>query len=124
MLTLRYIQDNPQEVIEKLAKKRFNAQAIVDKVVALTEEKNQTQLKADNAKAEVNLLSKEIGQYMREVKPQVRASLCLPADDAFFYNEEREDLDRYAERILGWRFDQLRAQAIAHLTRLRGLAGR
>jgi seryl-tRNA synthetase len=65
MLTLRHIQDNPQEVVEKLAKKRFNAQAVVEKVVALTEEKNQTQLKADNAKAEMNLLSKEIGQYMR-----------------------------------------------------------
>ncbi len=65
MLTLRYIQENPQEVIEKLAKKHFNAREIVTSILELTETKNQTQVQADKAKAEMNNISKQIGQLMR-----------------------------------------------------------
>ena len=68
MLTLRYIQDHPQEVTEKLAKKRFDAKDIVASVIALTEEKNQTQIKADNARAEMKVLSREIGQHIQSGK--------------------------------------------------------
>ncbi len=65
MLTLRYIQENPQAVIDGLAKKRFDAREIVNSVIALTDTKNQTQVKADKAKAEMNTLSREIGIFMR-----------------------------------------------------------
>ncbi len=65
MLTLRYIQENPQEVIEKLAKKHFDAGVIVNSILELTETKNQTQVEADKAKADMNNLSKQIGQLMR-----------------------------------------------------------
>ncbi|HNU77928.1 MAG TPA: serine--tRNA ligase, partial [Prolixibacteraceae bacterium] len=66
MLTLRTIQENPQEVIEKLAKKKFDAREIVNSIIGFTEAKNQTQMQADRAKAELNALSREIGQLMRQ----------------------------------------------------------
>ncbi len=68
MLTLRTIQDDPQSVIEKLAKKQFDARKIVASIIELTATKNQTQVNADKAKAEMNLLSKETGNLMRSGK--------------------------------------------------------
>jgi seryl-tRNA synthetase len=68
MLTLRTIQENPESVIRKLAKKRFDAREIVNSIVALTGEKNQIQVKADKARAEMNQVAKEIGQLIREGK--------------------------------------------------------
>ena len=68
MLTLRTIQDDPQSVIEKLAKKQFDAREIVASIIELTATKNQTQVNADKAKAEMNLLSKETGNLMRSGK--------------------------------------------------------
>ncbi len=66
MLTLRYIQDAPGEVIGRLAKKRFDAREIVGRVVMLTETKNQLQVKVDKARADMNGLSRDIGIAMRK----------------------------------------------------------
>ena len=68
MLTLKYIQDNPQSVIDGLAKKRFDATAIVHSIISLTETKNLTQAKADKAKAEMNTVAREIGVMIRDGK--------------------------------------------------------
>jgi seryl-tRNA synthetase len=68
MLTLKYIQENPQKVIEGLAKKKFDACEIVNSIIVLTETKNQTQVQADNAKSELNNLSREIGNLVRAGK--------------------------------------------------------
>lgn len=65
MLSLKFIQENPGTVVEKLAKKRFDAGEIVSAIVSLTEARNQTQVKADKARSEMNLISKEIGLLMR-----------------------------------------------------------
>ena len=68
MLNLRFIQENPDLVIEKLEKKNFNATAIVGQISELYTTKNEIQVKADQVKAEMNKLSKEIGQLFREGK--------------------------------------------------------
>ncbi len=65
MLTLKYIQENPGEVIEKLAKRNFDAREIVTAITNLKEMRNQAQLKADEAKGELNRLSREIGALMK-----------------------------------------------------------
>lgn len=70
MLTLKYIQENPNEVIEKLAKRNFDAREIIQTILQLRETKNQTQVQADNAKAEMNRLSKEIGILFKEGKAE------------------------------------------------------
>ena len=70
MLTLKFIQDNPDLVVEKLKVKNFDAKAIVNEIIALYENKNQIQGKADSAKAEMNKISKEIGVLFKEGKTQ------------------------------------------------------
>lgn len=66
MLNLKFIQDNPELVIDKLKRKNFDASAIVSEIIELYQQKNILQGKADKAKAEMNQISKEIGQLFRE----------------------------------------------------------
>lgn len=66
MLNLRFIQENPELVIQKLQKKNFDASGIVGQMISLYKRKNEIQANADQAKAEMNRLSKEIGQMFRE----------------------------------------------------------
>ncbi|HEY3389108.1 MAG TPA: serine--tRNA ligase, partial [Prolixibacteraceae bacterium] len=68
MLNLKFIQENPELVIERLAVKRFDARAIVEKVIALYKRRNEVQIDAETQKAEMNQLSKEIGQLFKDGK--------------------------------------------------------
>ena len=68
MLNLKFIQDNPELVIEKLAVKRFDARAIVEKVIELYKRRNEVQNEAENQKAEMNRISKEIGLLIKDGK--------------------------------------------------------
>ncbi len=68
MLNLKFIQDNPELVIEKLQKKNFNASAIVGKIIELYQQKNKLQVQAEQAKAEMNKISAEVGNLMRQGK--------------------------------------------------------
>ncbi len=70
MLNLKFIQDNPEVVIEKLKKKNFDASEIVTTIIDLYQQKNKLQMQADAAKAEMNKLSKEIGLLFREGKKE------------------------------------------------------
>ena len=68
MLNLKFIQDNPELVIEKLKRKNFDASEIVSNIIDLNTKKNKLQGEADSAKAEMNKISKEIGILFREGK--------------------------------------------------------
>ena len=68
MLNLKFIQDNPELVIEKLAVKRFDARVIVEKVIELYKRRNEVQNEAEIQKAEMNRISKEIGLLIKEGK--------------------------------------------------------
>jgi seryl-tRNA synthetase len=68
MLNIRFIQDNPELVVEKLKRKNFDASEIVENILDLYQQKNKLQAEADTAKAEMNRISKEIGLLFREGK--------------------------------------------------------
>jgi len=68
MLHLKFIQENPALVIEKLKKKNFDATEIVSQITSLSARKNEIQANADQCKAEMNRISKEIGILIREGK--------------------------------------------------------
>lgn len=68
MLNLKFIQDNPELIIDKLRKKNFDAATIVENIIELYRQKNKLQVQAEDAKAEMNRISKEIGTLMREGK--------------------------------------------------------
>ena len=65
MLTLKRISDNPQEVINKLSRRGFNASDLVQKVLDLNDLRKSTQNQLDGSLSEVNRLSKEIGALMK-----------------------------------------------------------
>jgi len=70
MLNLKFIQDNPELVVEKLKKKNFDASSIVSEIIDLYKQKNTLQGLADKAKSEMNQISKEIGILFREGKKE------------------------------------------------------
>lgn len=69
MLLLSYIKENQEEVISGLKKRHFpDAEKTVSKVILLDEERRSTQQENDQALHEMNTLSRQIGQLMREGK--------------------------------------------------------
>lgn len=65
MLQVHFIRENKEEVITRLAKKNFDATAVVELVIALDEKRRNTQVELDNLLAESNKLSKDIGEMMK-----------------------------------------------------------
>lgn len=65
MLQIAVIREKREEVITALAKRNFDATAIVDSVIALDEKRRATQVELDNVLAESNKLSKDIGEMMK-----------------------------------------------------------
>ncbi|HOS45167.1 MAG: serine--tRNA ligase [Paludibacter sp.] len=68
MLTLKYINENTAEVIARLAKRNIKAEDIIAQVIDLDRQRKETQVAADNALAQSNTLSKEIGMLFKQGK--------------------------------------------------------
>jgi len=66
MLTLKIITENTSGVIAKLAKKHYDAQAIINDVLATDQKRKTSQQQLDNNLAEINQLSRSIGQWMKD----------------------------------------------------------
>ncbi len=65
MLTIKQIKEDKEAVVRKLAKKGFDAAAIIDEVLALDDKRKTVQQTLDNTLAEQNALAKEIGGLMK-----------------------------------------------------------
>ena len=70
MLQISYIRENKESVINGLKKRNFKELELVEEAIALDEQRRLVQTKLDNALAESNKLSKEIGTLMKEGKRQ------------------------------------------------------
>jgi len=70
MLTLKYIAENKETVLAGLAKKGFKRTELIDEVLELDAQRRTSQVKLDAALAELNQLSKSIGQLMKEGKKE------------------------------------------------------
>jgi seryl-tRNA synthetase len=68
MLTLKYITENTDEVIARLAKKNFDGTVVITQVIELDNARKAAQVQVDNASAEMNNLSKEIGLLFKQGK--------------------------------------------------------
>jgi len=75
MLTLKYITENTEDVITRLAKKHFDGKAIIAQILELDGLRKSTQVQVDTASAELNNLSKEIGLLFKQGK-QTEADLA------------------------------------------------
>ncbi len=69
MLTLTVIRENRDEVIRRLAKKKFTNTALIDQIIALDDQRRSLQVQSDQLQAESNRLSKEIGILIKNGNP-------------------------------------------------------
>lgn len=65
MLQIAFIRENQEKVIQALAKRNLDVKELVNEVVALDEIRRAVQAEMDNALAESNKLSKDIGDLMK-----------------------------------------------------------
>ncbi|WP_075603379.1 serine--tRNA ligase [Saccharicrinis aurantiacus] len=70
MLTLKFIQENKETVIERLKVKRFDAAAVVENIIELDNNRKSTQSEVDQQQSEMNSLSKEIGMLFKQGKAE------------------------------------------------------
>ncbi len=70
MLTLKFIQDNKDEVIQRLKTKNFDATTIVEEIITFDINRRQTQIELESLQSEMNNLSKEIGQLFKTGKAE------------------------------------------------------
>ncbi len=66
MLTLNFIRENKQLLIERLRVKNFDASGIITRIMELDNQRRETQQKTDNLQSELNSISKEIGQMYKQ----------------------------------------------------------
>lgn len=70
MLTLKVIRESKDEVIKRLSVKNFNGKEIIEKVIALDDERKAIQLQLDGNLAEQNGIAKQIGKLFSEGKAE------------------------------------------------------
>ena len=81
MLTLKMLRDDPQQVIERLKVKNFDAKPIVDKVLELDSLRRSLQQQSDNLLAEQKKRAGEIGVLLRQgLKEEAEAAKAAVAE--------------------------------------------
>jgi len=68
MLTLNLLKERKEYVLERLQVKNFKQLELVDRVLELDAQRRQTQQQFDATQAEMNRISKQIGQLIKEGK--------------------------------------------------------
>ena len=70
MLELSRIREQKEDIIEKMKVRKFDAEAHLNKVIKLDEERRSTQMALDNDLAEANKIAKSVGQLFKEGKQE------------------------------------------------------
>ncbi|MBP1665093.1 MAG: seryl-tRNA synthetase [Bacteroidetes bacterium] len=104
MLTLKYITENATEVIARLAKKHFDGNQIINQIIDLDERRKITQTAADNFSAELNSLSKEIGQLFKTGKQaeanEAKEKTIVLKENISKLNEQRDEIEQKLQELL------------------------
>jgi len=70
MLELNYLRENREEAEQRLAKRNIDAKAALDKVRELDDTRRATQTGLDGRQAELNSISKSVGELMKAGKKE------------------------------------------------------
>ena len=104
MLTLKYITENTEDVILRLAKKHFDGKEVIEKVVALDKERKAAQGAADNALSQVKQLSKQVGDCFKQGKAEeanaLKAQIAQIKEESKALSEKQESLEKEITEIL------------------------
>jgi seryl-tRNA synthetase len=77
MLQVSFIREHQAEVIERLSKRTSDAQSLIDDVLKLDESRRGLQTQVDAVSAELNAISKEIGDLFKSGQAQKANALKL-----------------------------------------------
>ncbi len=105
MLDIRFVRENP-EIVKENIKKKFQDEKLplVDRVIALDEEKRETQKRADELRANRNKLSKEIGNLMAQGKKEegmaLREKVKAQADELEELSKKETELTAEVTKIM------------------------
>jgi len=70
MLSISFIRENRDLLIERMKIKNFQGEELIDTIIEADNERRSLQLKQDNLQAEMNTLSKEIGTLFKSGKQE------------------------------------------------------
>ena len=70
MLELSRIREQKEDIIERMKVRNFDAEAHLNNVIKLDEERRNTQTSLDNDLAEANKIAKSVGQLFKEGKQE------------------------------------------------------
>jgi seryl-tRNA synthetase len=100
MLTLKVITENTQTVVDKLARKHYDARAIVEEVLATDKIRKTTQQALEANLAQINTLSKAVGQGMKEGRREEAEKARLQVAALKETNKQLETTRKEAEKKL------------------------
>lgn len=105
MLDIRFVRENP-EIVKENIKKKFQKDKLplVDEVIALDEERRDTQKKADELRSNRNRISKEIGALMAQGKKEegmaLRQKVKEQADELEELSKKEAELSERVTTIM------------------------
>lgn len=70
MLQVAYIKDNKEKVLAGLKKRNFGKLELIDEIISLDESRKKIQFDLDSQLSEMNKISKDIGNLMKEGKKE------------------------------------------------------
>ena len=104
MLTLKYITENTEDVIKRLAKKHFDGAEIIARVVELDRTRKATQAQVDAKSAEMNTLSKQIGMLFQQGKQaeagEAKAKTTVLKDEIKSLNDRLGEAEKTLQELL------------------------
>ena len=89
MLTINLIREKKEFIIERLKIKNFDAEEIINKILALDTSRREIQSKADLLQSDMNRISKEIGIMMKEGR---KAEADAAREKTYSFKEEIKSL--------------------------------
>ena len=104
MLTLKLIQENKNEIINRLKVKRFDATAIIEEIIINDNLRKSTQSEMDAKQAEMNNLSKSIGELFKSGKQeeanQAKEKTAALKEDIKTLNDKHNQIEADLHNLL------------------------
>lgn len=75
MLTIQFIREHPEEVIDRLRIKNFRNTLLIDQIIAADDQRRTIQSRTNDLQAEMNQLSKEIGMLIKSGRKEQAGSV-------------------------------------------------
>jgi len=104
MLAIQLFRQNKELVLAGLKKKNFKEPELVDKIIALDEQRRQIQLQNDNLSASINTASKNIGQLMakgsKEEADKLKAEVAQHKDQSKELTQKLSEVETELHNIM------------------------